>query len=123
LVSSLLFSGYARAVGRYLRDPEVSRRVAQYFWFVLFLLGGSVGMVLEMRRSYRLEGLVVMTGAPVVCVGWDALVVPRGGRSIARMLEKQRSGVRPALAAQGREQGQVALQAASYFGSVADNWK
>jgi hypothetical protein len=123
LVSSLLFSGYARAVGRYLRDPEVSRRVAQYFWFVLFLVGGTAGMVLEMRRSYRLEGLVVMTGAGFVCVAWHALVIRSAARSIARMLAKQRSGVRPALAAQGREQGQVSLQAASYFRSVADNWK
>ena len=66
---------------------------------------------------------MVLTGAWFVCVAWHALVIRGAARSIARMLAKQRSGVRPALAAQGREQGQVALQVASYFGSAANDWR
>src|SRR5436305_1221363 len=75
LLSALLFSGYARAVARYFKDPDGARRVAAYFWFVLFLLAGTAGLLPQARRSSRLDVWVVLAAAWLICLAWHALVI------------------------------------------------
>jgi hypothetical protein len=122
LTSALLFSGYARAVARYLKDADCPRRVTAYFWFVLFLLAGTAGLLPQARRSSRLDVWVVLVAAWLVCLAWHALLIRGAGRAIARVLAQAKSGLRPAVAVEGRKTGHVALRAAAYFGRSEEDW-
>ncbi len=111
LLSVLLFTGFARAVVRCLDDSDSGRAGGLYFWFVAFLLGGSVGVFLEARRTFRQEALPLLALAWLLCLLWHTHVLHHASRRVARALRKQNSRLLPA----GPVAGQVVLQVASYL--------
>jgi hypothetical protein len=110
LLSVLLFTSFARAVVRCVCD-EGSRVGGLYFWFVAFLFGGTVGLFLEARRTFRQGLLPLLALAWLLCLVWHTHVLHHASRRIARALRKQKSRVLPT----GPVAGQVVLQVASYL--------
>jgi hypothetical protein len=117
LASGLLSAAFARAVARHLNDGDSAPGVSAYFWYVTFLLAGTGGLLVEAQRSDRVYIWPALAGAWLLGLVFHAVLLSGAARRIGRALARARSGAHPALAAPGREKGQVSLQAASYFHS------
>jgi hypothetical protein len=78
----LLLSGFALAVVHRLRDPGVLRAVTRYFCFVGFLVGGTVGLILEAQRTSCQEALVALPLGWLLCLLWHTLLLQSVGRRL-----------------------------------------
>jgi len=117
LLNVLLFSGFARAVVRAARDERGVRAVGRYFWFLAFLLGGTVGLIVEARRSGQAEPLLALALGWLFGLLWHTLLLRGTRRRLAHILRSQGSrliATRPPAQANG----QIVLSAAAYLGQA-----
>jgi hypothetical protein len=116
LLSVLLFSGFARAVARCMRDERGVSAGGRFFWFVAFLFGGTIGLFVEARHSARPETVPVLALGWLLCLLWHTWLMRGTSRRLARLLKSQGSRVVPVRpASPSRAAGQVVLQAATYL--------
>jgi hypothetical protein len=108
LLGVLLFSGFTRAVRHCLRDEKTGR----FFWFVAFLLGGTIGLVLEARRTHIPEIVEALAAAWLLCLLWHALLVRGTARRLAEFLRTHGSRVLPPGPGAPPRSGQVTLRTA-----------
>ncbi len=114
LLSVLLFSGFARAVVRCLRDERGVRVAGLYFWFVAFLLGGTIGLLVEARHSARPEVVPALALGWLFCLLWHTLLLRGTRRRLGRVLKTQNSRLLPTRPP-AQANGQIPLQAAAYL--------
>jgi hypothetical protein len=80
----VLFGGFALAVGQCLRDPSTVRAVTRFYCCVGFLLGGTVGLIIEARRTSCPEALVALPLGWLVCLLWHTLLIRTLSRRVVR---------------------------------------
>jgi hypothetical protein len=112
LLGVLLFSGFTRAVGTALRDESAGRMAVRYFWFVGFLLGGTLGLVLEAQRSHHPETLPALAAGWLICLLWHTLLVQGTARRLAHFVRLHGSRVLPPRPVVNPRAGQVTLRTA-----------
>lgn len=111
----LLFSGFARAVSRCINNADSTRSITCYFWFVAFLLGATVGLLAQGKRT-TLNGVVPgLALAWYLWLVWHVLLLHGAVRGIGRVLRGERPGGYVPEAVKAPEPGQVVLQAAAYL--------
>jgi hypothetical protein len=92
----MLFSGFALAVAHCLRENSAVRAATCFFCAVGFLLGGTVGLVLEARRTACAEALVALPLGWLLCLLWHTLLVRSLSRRLARAPDKPGEAPEPA---------------------------
>jgi hypothetical protein len=119
LLSILLFSGFTRALSRCLGGNAGNGGLTVYFWFVAFLLGGSVGVILQVRRyvpPHVLSLLLLLLGVSwLVSLLWHVLILSGTARQITRFLRQRQSRSIPIQGPMAWEKGQVVLHAAEFL--------
>jgi hypothetical protein len=113
----LLLSAFARAVRCCLRDEKATRRAGYFFWFVGFLVGGTVGVVLQVRyNGGGTELVLALVLGWLLGLLWHLVLIVGTARGVARALKKQNSREVPTTRASSeRQAGQVTLQTAASF--------
>jgi hypothetical protein len=119
LMGVLLFSAFARAVSRCLNDADATRTVTWYFWFVAFLMGATVGLILQAKRTTPYGMLPGLGTAWLLCLFWHALLIYGTVRRVGRTLRGWRPSLAPVPVADPgetpRRPGRVVLEAANYL--------
>jgi hypothetical protein len=115
LTGALLFSGFARAVERYLGDTSRASGIVCFFLFVLFLLGGTAGVFLHARHRVPPAVWSCLAIGWLLCLFWHTVVLHGASRCIARSLRQQRSRVVAATQPETFARGQVVLTVAAYM--------
>ncbi len=118
LLGVLFFSGFTRAVGTALRDQNAGRMAVRYFWFVAFLLGGTIGLVLEAQRMRHPETLPALAAGWLICLLWHTLLVQGTARRLAYFVRMYGSRVLPPRPAAKTLAGQVTLRTALWGGQL-----
>jgi hypothetical protein len=118
VLAALLFSGFTGALARCL-GANKGGVVNVYFWFVAFLLGGTVGVVLQVRRYVPPDVLrlllLVLVLSWLFAWLWHVMILGGAARRITRFLRDRRSGSIPLRGPLAREKGQVTMKTAEYL--------
>jgi len=107
LLSLILFSGFLRGVARCHGNEDRVRGVACFVWFVLFLVGGTIGFFLHARSTAVQDAWSALAISWGLCFFWNLLLLVGTNRAIARALHRRPLKGAPTS---GRDKGQVALQ-------------
>jgi hypothetical protein len=101
----LCFSGFVLAVARTVRDAAGLRAATRYFCYVGFLLGATVGLVLEARRMASPEALVAVPLGWVLCLLWHTLLLRGLVRHLGRVIRNPDSAAPPVPVVERRPEG------------------
>jgi hypothetical protein len=124
LAGILLSSAFAGALSRCLNDVNAARTATAYFWFAAFLLGATVGLILQAGRTRSAGVLPGLGAAWLLCLLLHAMLIHGTARRVGRFLrgERLKAAVKapapfpsPSLSGATRRPGQVVLEAASYL--------
>lgn len=114
LLSILLFSGFLRTVACYLRDDGRSHSIVAFFWFVAFLVGGTIGIVMHADRIQRVQIWYALALGWVLCIVWHVLLIHSGIRALGDRFGKLIGDEEPAKP-NTRSSGLIFLRDGSFF--------
>jgi hypothetical protein len=116
VLSALLFTGFAEAVTRSVRETRRARGALWFYWAVGFLVGGTVGVHLIPALYFRDDVRLPLGLCWVICLLWHTLLIYQASRCVSQAMRQSRSGVHAPVRPGEAVKGQVALKAASYLG-------
>lgn len=112
-----LFSAFARAISRCLNGS--TRKATISFWVVAFLMGATVGLLLQSRQFSPRVVLPGLGLAWLLCLLWHVLLIHETTRRLGRYLQHQRPAAPPPAPDPvwdcPRRPGRVVLTAAHYL--------
>jgi hypothetical protein len=112
LLNILLFTSFARAVRRSLGEPDGG--VKAFLWAIAFLVGSTVGFLLNAQYLPSRNAWPVIGLCWLLCLVWLALLLRRTAQAVARF-SRRASGVVPSVRALEPAGGQVTLRATSFL--------